>query len=584
MSRLGGILHAYQAYDPKTFPSPRQPAPDVAGAAFEHMMRFGSMRYFTDEDLANAIRIDPSQIAGLGPSLDALIAMLEERKRKILETYETSAAIADAARAAEQAAANTRVPPEFLKRFQEAIRQRQIRDLERLWYAAEGADRAFAADLLNLRDVLGNQYQVEALDDAYDFTGRREMDVARALDVKEELEAIDRLLEQLREAMQDAKLAVIDMDELARFVDQADVDQLERLREQVADYMRELAEQQGLERTREGYQLTPRAYKLYQSRLLDEIFSDLEAARSGRHSGPITGEGAVELPRTRPYEFGDSAANMDVTQSFINAMVREGTEGRGHEGTEARRHEGTKGRDRAASTYLRPTDIEIHETRNTPKCATAVAMDMSGSMRYEGQYVATKRMALAFDALIRSEYPGDYLEFLEMGTFAKRVHASRVPELMPKPVTIHDPVVRLKADMTDERITESHIPPHFTNIQHALKLARQLLGAQDTPNRQIILLTDGLPTAHFEGSDLYLLYPADVLTERATMREAHACAREGITINIFLLPNWSQDEDDIAFAHRMAEATKGRVFFTAGGDVDRFVLWDYVSMRRKIIG
>jgi uncharacterized protein with von Willebrand factor type A (vWA) domain len=211
-------------------------------------------------------------------------------------------------------------------------------------------------------------------------------------------------------------------------------------------------------------------------------------------------------------------------------------------------------------------------------------MDMSGSMRYEGQYVATKRMALAFDALIRSEYPGDYLEFLEMGTFAKRVHASRVPELMPKPVTIHDPVVRLKADMTDERITESHIPPHFTNIQHALKLARQLLGAQDTPNRQIILLTDGLPTAHFEGSDLYLLYPADVLTERATMREAHACAREGITINIFLLPNWSQDEDDIAFAHRMAEATKGRVFFTAGGDVDRFVLWDYVSMRRKIIG
>ena len=585
--RLGGILHAYQAYDPKAFPSPTAPAPDVAGAAFEHMLRFGSMRHFTEEELANAIRIDPSQIAGLGPSLDALVAMLEERKRKILETYETGAARRDAERAVTEAAANTRVPPEFLKKFTNAVQQRQIRDLERLWYAAERSDTRFAADLLNLRDVLGSHYQVEALEDAYDFTGRTEMDVPKALDVKEELEAIDRLLEQLREAMENAQLAVIDMDELARFVDRADVDQLERLREQVADYMREMAERQGIERTREGYQLTPRAYKLYQGRLLDEIFSDLQAARSGRHSGPVTGEGAVELPRTRGYEFGDSAANMDVVQSFVNAMVREGTKARRHEGTEgAGQSSGSDPSGLRASVSLRlsAADIEIHETRNTPKCATVVAMDMSGSMRYEGQYVATKRMALAFDALIRSEFPGDYLEFLEMATFARRVPASRVAELMPKPVTIHDPVVRLKADMSDDRITEGHIPPHFTNIGHALRLSRQLLGAQDTPNRQVILLTDGLPTAHFEGSDLYLLYPADLLTERATMREAHACAREGITINIFLLPNWSQDEDDIAFAHRMAEATRGRVFFTAGGDVDRFVLWDYVRMRRKIIG
>ena len=155
---------------------------------------------------------------------------------------------------------------------------------------------------------------------------------------------------------------------------------------------------------------------------------------------------------------------------------------------------------------------------------------------------------------------------------------------MPKPVTVYDPVVRLRADMSDERISELDIPPHFTNIQHALQLSRQFLTAQDTPNRQVILITDGLPTAHFEQEQIYLLYPPDERTESCTMREAHLCQREGITINVFLLPNWAQSHEDVQFAHRMVEATGGRVFFTGGNDLDRFVVWDYVNHRRTIIG
>jgi uncharacterized protein with von Willebrand factor type A (vWA) domain len=114
-------------------------------------------------------------------------------------------------------------------------------------------------------------------------------------------------------------------------------------------------------------------------------------------------------------------------------------------------------------------------------------------------------------------------------------------------------------------------------------MARQYLSAQDTPNRQIILITDGLPTAHFKGSWLYMLYPADPLTEAATMREGLLAAREGITINIFLVPSWSQSEEDIRFAYRLAESTKGRVFFTAGRDLDRYVVWDYVKRKREIV-
>jgi len=232
---------------------------------------------------------------------------------------------------------------------------------------------------------------------------------------------------------------------------------------------------------------------------------------------------------------------------------------------------------------LQPEDIEIHKTRNNPKCATAVLLDMSGSMRYEGQYVNVKRMGLALDGLIRSEYPGDFLQFIEIYTFAKPRHVSEIPMLLPKPVTVFDPVIRLRADMSDPNISELQIPPHFTNIQHGLHLARKILAVQDTPNRHVILITDGMPTAHFEQEHLFLIYPPNRRTEEATMREALHCARAGITINIFLLNSWNQTREDVRFAYRVAESTRGRVFFTAGRELDRYVVWDYLARRKQII-
>lgn len=607
----GGIIHTYQKYDPRHFPSPTAPPPDLASAAFEHMMRYGSLRRLTPEELARAVHLDISQIAGLGPSLESLIELLEERKRKILATYETEAALKAAAAAFNAGAAGVSPPTELRKFFDDAVREEQIADLERLWYRAarrEGDQSPLAVSLLRVTERLGEKYQVEELASRYAFTGRTPMDVPKALEIKEELETIDRLLEQLREAMKNAQIAVIDMEELARFARQADIEQLSTMQRQIEEYLREQAALQGLEEDADGrgYQLTPEAYRIFQGKLLQEIFSSLEAARSGRHDGPVVGEGAVELPTTKPYEFGDSAAHMDVGQTFVNALLR------GAEEMKGQREEGTTGSDQSITGYqregsigtrlvgvetkdsvtssfrlsisLRPSDIEIHRTRNNPKCATCVLMDMSGSMRHDGQYINAKRMAMALDGLIRREYPGDFLSFIEMFTFAKPRHISEVPSLLPKPVTVHTPVVRLKVDMSDEGISEMQVPPHFTNIQHGLRLARQQLAVQDTPNRQIVLLTDGLPTAHFEGSMLYLLYPPDPRTEEATMREAMLCRREGITINIFLLPSWWQSSEDISFAHRMAEQTGGRVFFTAGRDVDRYVLWDYVNHRRKIIG
>jgi uncharacterized protein with von Willebrand factor type A (vWA) domain len=559
---VGGVIHTYQRYDPQDFPSPTKPPPDVLSGAFEHMLTFGGMRELTEEELAKAVRLDPSQIAGLGPSLEALIEMLRERKRKILATYETERVKAEAAKAYRNFGQSMEPPGGVKDRFGRAFREEQIYDLERVWYQVDDGRSRFARQIVILMDRLGDKYQVDELAAKYEFTGRTPMTIPKALEIKEELETIDRLLKQLEEAAKTAQIGVIDLEQLSEYAEPGDIEKLNRLAEQIQQYVRDLAQRQGLEKTARGYQLTPKAYRLFQGRLLERIFSNLESSRTGRHQGPVVGEGAVQLQQTKPYEFGDSLPDIDIPGSLVNAMVRQGP---------------------GLPIRMRPDDIQVHRTRNTPKCATVVLLDMSGSMRYSGLYVDVKRMGLALEGLIRREYPGDYLQFVEVYSFAKPRHSSEIVTLLPKPVMIFDPVVRLRVDMSDPKVSEIQVPPHFTNIQHGLLLARQFLANQDTPNRQVILITDGLPTAHFEEQFLYLLYPPDRATEEATLREGKLCQREHVTINIFLLPGWSQSREDVQFAYRLAESTAGRVFFTAGKDLDRYVIWDYLKRRRDIV-
>ncbi|HBV66023.1 MAG TPA: hypothetical protein DEF45_23730 [Rhodopirellula sp.] len=563
--RPGGVIHAYQKYDPAQFPPPTQPPPDLVSPAFEQALMYGNYQDLSEEELARAVKLDPSQIAGMGPSLDMLREMLEERKRKILATYESRSVLKKARKAFRGAAQNLRVPKSLEKVFREAVVHEQPYMLERLWYRVDDDTGALARGLLQVGQRMEDKHNIEELGSKYDFTGSESMSINTALEVKEELEKIDELLKQIDQASKTAQIGVIDMDLLGEFAQPSDMQQLEEMRNQVENMIREQAERQGLEKDPEkngAFRLTPQAYRVFQGRLLERIFSELQESRSGRHEGDVVGEGAVELQQTKPYEFGDSVANIDLPQTVINALLRQGD---------------------SRPIRLRPEDIEVHKTRNHPKCATCVIMDMSGSMRYDGQYINVKRMALALQGLIQTEYPGDFLRFIEMFTFAKLRAPGEIINMMPKPVTIHDPWVQLWADMSDPNISEQEVHPHFTNIQHSLQLARKNLANCDTPNRQIVLITDGLPTAHFEDEKLYMLYPPDPRTEQATMREAMLCSKDDITINIFLIPSWSQSQEDIRFAQRLAQSTKGRVFFTSGRDLDRFVLWDYVKNRRDII-
>jgi uncharacterized protein with von Willebrand factor type A (vWA) domain len=580
---IGGIIHSYLKYDPVRFPGPTQPPPDLISPMMNQMLAYGSMRELTEEELAKAIRLSPEQFQNLGPGLDMIREILEERKRRILETYESKTVQLLAKKIfhkkAKQAPA---MPPQWRSAYKTAVDQEQLYDLELLTDHINDDTSPVVQHIYGLMGRLEDKYQIDELVAKYEFTGFESMTIPKALEIKEELEKIDELLQQIKDAKDSAQIAIIDLEQLGEFMDEATMHSLEEMQRMIENYVKEAAERQGLSKQDGRYQLTPQAYRIFQSKLLARIFDQLKASKTGRHEPTAIGEGAVELQATKPYEFGDSLTQMDLPQSLINAMVRSAGEAQDQLISEQ------------GDDYLQPTspvslrlkseDIEIHRTRNRPKSATVIVMDMSGSMRYDGQYINVKRMAMAMEALIRSEYPGDYLGFVEMYTFGKIRRPGEILEMMPRPVTLFDPWVQLKVDMSRPEVSEHMVHQHFTNIQHALRLSRQLLSAQDTLNRQVILITDGLPTAHFEDSILYMVYPPHSRTEEMTLREGVLCAQQGITINTFLVPSWSQSQEDIRFAHKLSEQTKGRVFFTAGKDLDRYVVWDYLNRKREILG
>ena len=561
--RPGGIVHTYQKYDPQKFPGPTAPPPDLVSPLMEQLLARGSIRELSEEDLASAVHLSAEEFTRIGPDLDRIQGILEDRVRRILETYETDSVQQLAARVFQGAARRIQPPVRLAERFRRAVAEEQLYDLERLWYAVDDEPSPFAAKLPGLMQRLGDKYQIDELASRYYFTGHQPLTIEQALEIKEELDKIRELMEQIREARDAARIVVVDLEELARFVPESDVHSLDELQRMIRNRIREMAEQQGIEFDGQGFRLSPQAHRVFQNRLLARIFGELKESRTGRHENRVEGEGAVELPRTKPWEFGDSMTHMDIPQTLINTMVRQGT---------------------GLPLQLDCRDIEVHRTRNTPRCATSIIMDMSGSMRYDGQYISVKKMALAMDRLIRSEYPGDFLGYVEMYSFGKVRQARDIAALLPRPVTLYDPVVRLSVDMSREEISEHLVHQHFTNMQHALRLARQQLAGCPTPNKQVFVITDGLPTAHFEDSVLYLLYPPHPQTEAATMREAMLCQKAGITINMFLVPGWAQTEADIRFAYRVAEATRGRVIFTTGGDLGRYVVWDYLQRKREVLG
>ena len=433
---------------------------------------------------------------------------------------------------------------------------------------AQLAELMSGLELLSDRRHLGQRYS---------FFGNEQLPFDEAMGVMDRLQSIEELERGLRgmyrgepldNATEEALRDVLG-DNAAR-----DLSRLQRMTDQL--------EQRGLiERDEEGMRLTARGLRRIGQKALGDLFARLRRDRFGDHPVSRHGQGGEREEDTKPYEFGD-VFDLDVRETLMNAVRREADDPdvrdmtpvmREAEDIRDLRPEGTSapapplamsptpmsppasaGRSpRRAVPRLSPEDFVVHRSDTLTRSATVLMLDMSWSMPLRGYFYAAKKVALALDSLIRSAYPRDTLHIIGFSDLAREIKPAALPHL-----SVNEYV-------------------YGTNMQHGLMLARRLLARDPGENKQIIIVSDGEPTAHIENGRPVFFYPPLPETFHKTLLEVKRCTRENIVINTFMLES---NHHLVQFVNQMTRLNRGRAFFISPDRLGDYVLVDYVSSKR----
>jgi len=333
---------------------------------------------------------------------------------------------------------------------------------------------------------------------------------------------------------------------------------LENWEQEHPDVIEQLIKRGYVEKDRDGkFQVTPKGLKRVENKALEQLFDVRHRDKLGRHETDFRGSGQTLLDESKPYEFGDPVANLNLHESLKNALYRQGG------GSPISVNEG---------------DLVVHDTQYQTSCATVVLLDMSGSMQRYGKYAAAKRVALALLSMVRDRYQSDSLQIVGFYTYATPLTERELLYSAPKPVSIYDSHVRLRVSIDNP---PRFVPEHFTNIQAGLQFARKLLKRSPAANQQIIVITDGEPTAHIEGREIVLIYPPAEKTARATLAEARRCANAGIRISSFALIEDYFYFGLVNFVEQMAEVTGGISATCNAEDMANLVVNSFVQGRKR---
>ncbi len=357
--------------------------------------------------------------------------------------------------------------------------------------------------------------------------GQDAMPLSATVDAMERLHDYEDLDRSIRGDYAGASLEDVDEDAVRRTLGEDAVRDLRRLKQ-----VERALEQAGLVTRRDGgLEVTPKGARKLGERALVKVFERLRRDREGTHDAREVGGLAEPTGSTRPWSFGDTG-QIAVQRSVFNAVLRSGS---------------------GAEVKLAPEDFELVDAEQRTEAATALLLDLSFSMPLRGHFVHAKKMALALHALIEGRYPYDRLYMIGFSDYARRMEPQ---------------------DLTAagwERV-------YGTNMQHAFNLAGRLLSQHPRATRQVIMVTDGEPTAHLEGEEVFFSWPPVPRTIHLTLSEALRLARAGVTLNVFML------EDSpglIRFMERLAKLTAGRVFLMDDRDIGDFIVRDYVSTRAR---
>ncbi len=363
----------------------------------------------------------------------------------------------------------------------------------------------------------------------YDFQGQDPLSFADAVELMAELGDIDQLENLLKGASNPGALAEVDLDRARDLLGDDAAKSLGQLQELASKL-----EDAGLIEQKEGrFELTPRGIRQIGQNALAELFRKMMPDQVGRHEIEKVGWGHERDYTTKPYEFGDPF-NLHIERTVHNAVVRGGG------GTPVR---------------LTPADFEVERTEHLVRSSTVLMLDLSLSMPMRDNFLPAKKVAMALHALISSQYPRDFLGIVGFSEIARELKAEDLPEVSWDFV-------------------------YGTNMQHAFVLSRRML-ARQSGTKQIIMITDGEPTAHIgAGGEPFFHYPPVRETVDATLREVARCTRDNIRINTFML---DPDMRLRQFVERLTELNQGRAFFTSPQNLGDYVLVDFIEQKRELL-
>jgi uncharacterized protein with von Willebrand factor type A (vWA) domain len=378
---------------------------------------------------------------------------------------------------------------------------------------------------MHLSELIGEMTQ------RYPFRGEEPVGLEEAMRLMEEMQQLDALERELRGTRSLEDLARLNPEEVAKVAGEEAARDLERLQE----IARRLKEAGYLEGEDDDLRLTARAIRKIADKSLRDIFSRLKRDRFGGHRIDRRGAGGDQTDESKPYEFGDPFL-LDLKETVMRAVARGGAR---------------------TPVPLVPDDFSVIRTEQRTQAATVVMLDMSRSMLNNGYFLPAKKVALALSALIRSQFPRDALYIVGFSLYAREFTAQELPTLSWSEWNMG------------------------TNMHAGFMLSRRLLARHAGGNRQILMVTDGEPTAHLEGEVADFSYPPTRRTVEETLKEVQRCTRERITINTFMLERspWLT-----SFVEQMARINRGRAFFAAPDRLGEYLVVDYVSARRRARG
>ena len=379
-----------------------------------------------------------------------------------------------------------------------------------------------------LAQKLQAMFPQQGWDSKQEFRGEDPMGFGEAMRSMQELGDLDQLDNLLRNASSPSALAEADLDRVSELLGEDVAKSLQRM----SEITKKLKEAGLIDQTEGKLEMTPRGLRKIGEKALRDVFGALDKDRLGQHQVERIGVGHERTYDTKPYEYGDPF-QLDLQQTLRNALKRQGS---------------------VVPVKLIAEDFEIEQTEHLTRSSTVLMLDLSLSMPMRDYFLPAKKVAMALHSLMSSQFPRDYLGIVGFSETARELKPHQLPEVSWDFV-------------------------YGTNMQHGFMLAREMLSRQ-SGTKQIIMITDGEPTAHISQSgDVFFNYPPVRETIEATLREVMRATREGIRINTFMLDASRALQ---SFIEQLTAINKGRAFFTGPENLGEYVLVDFIEHKRQL--